>query len=110
MSEHNTVKVGDWIEREVAFGYCRWAKVTAVSDPVTVSVVYLDGETPVEEEMILEDSNWKFKSAGVDGFKAGTSWFKILQEGPPSRILGTNQLVYEESKDAVWLRMKTKGR
>jgi hypothetical protein len=109
MNDSPKVQVDDWIEREVAFGYCEWARVVAVMDSESVFVVYLDGDTPIQDEMIFHGGHWRFKHNGPSGnkveFRAIKRWREILQEGPPHRILTGGQqpqLVYEQTNGAVW--------
>jgi hypothetical protein len=75
-----------------------------------VSVVYLDGDTPVKDDMILDGGQWRFKYQGPSGFKIREApdvkrWRATLREGPPFRILpGSTQLVYDHTRGTVLRR------
>ena len=68
MDTPTAVKVGTWIEREVHGTYCRWTKVVHVYQEDWISVVYLDGDTPVKDDFQLVDGRWDFKYDRPSGF------------------------------------------
>ena len=107
MDTPTTVKVGDWIEREVHGGYCRWSKVVHVYQEDWISVVYLDDRTPVKDDMELSEGRWKFKYQGVSGFKirdGADRWGGTLRQGPPFQFsAGGIPLVYLHTQGFVWL-------
>ena len=107
MNTPTTVKVGDWIEREVHGGYCRWSKVVHVYQDDWIEVVYLDGDTAVKDDFQLVDGRWDFKIQGVSGFKirsGADSWRYTLRQGPPFQFpVGDTPLVYLHIQGFVWL-------
>jgi hypothetical protein len=107
MNSPTTVKIGDWIEREVYNGYCRWSKVVHVYQENWITVVYLDDQMPVKDDMELSDGRWKFKYQGVSGFKirnGADSWRNTLKQGPPFQLpVGEAPLVCYPTKGFVWL-------
>jgi len=89
MNTPTTVKPGMWIEREVHGTYCRWAKVVHIYQEDWISVVYLDDQTPVKDDMEYSEGRWKFKYDGVSGFNITSGvdkWRETLRSGPPHRI------------------------
>jgi hypothetical protein len=112
MSQDSTIRVGDWIERHVVSG-SPWARVVTVFDAETVSVVYLDDDTPVQDRMIFEAGDSRFERNGPSGIKIREAsqikhWRQTLREGPPFQIgAGTPQLVYLPSKGSVWRRRRS---
>ena len=107
MDTPTTVKVGTWIEREVHGTYCRWAKVVHIYEADWISVVYLDGDTPVKDDFQLVDGRWGFKYEGVSGFTirdGADRWRETLRSGPPHRIRSSIPWIeYLQPEDIVLL-------
>jgi hypothetical protein len=107
METPTAIKVGTWIEREVHGTYCPWAKVVHVYQEDWISVVYLDGDTPVKDDFQFVDGRWGFKYEGVSGFKirgGADTWRETLRSGPPHRIRSSAPWIeYLQPEDIVLL-------
>ena len=99
------IKVGTWIEREVHGTYCPWAKVVHIYQEDWISVVYLNDETPVKDDMAFSNGRWKLKYDGPSGFtiRAGSDkWRETLRLGPPHRIRSSAPYIdYLQPEDIV---------
>ena len=107
MENPTTVKVGTWIEREVHGTYCRWTKVVHVYEQDWISVVYLDGDTPVKDDMAFVDGRWKLKHESPSGItirgSGADKWQQTLRAGPPHRIRSSAPYIdYLQPEDIVW--------
>lgn len=113
MDTPTAVKVGTWIEREVHGTYCRWTKVVHVYQEDWISVVYLDGDTPVKDDFQLVDGRWDFKYDRPSGFTirdGADKWRETLRSGPPHRIRSSAPWIeYLQPEDIVLLPRRSEA-
>ena len=107
MNTPTAIKVGTWIEREVYGGYCRWTQVIHVYQEDWISVVYLDGDKPVKDDMAVVDGRWKMKHESPSGISirggGADTWRETLRSGPPHRIRSAAPYIdHLQPEDIVW--------